>query len=354
LTYSGQTGLLTTYNDKISEFVGCNDIWKSGRSIYSLRQMFEPSELIGILKELQKIKETPHRTEWEFARKITLSSGQRKWLNFKIVAAHRSLAETNQIFIISVFDTTLFHNSNRTDTIQTRLNSLNENRKRNSRVKAVIDHVENEMEELAFELHDELGVNLSHIKYGLQLINDPNNPPDKDAREKIVSELTGICQSSITKIRRIYDSLAPAGLKEFGLETIVRRMIMLDFKTSSIKVHLDSNLGRIRFSDFIELNYYRMAQELLDNSRKYSNARNLYLILRYEYNRLTLMVADDGIGFNPDKVLERDNKLVRKRVGNGLRNIQERCKILNCTFTIFAARNEGCRVTIEKEIRSLL
>jgi signal transduction histidine kinase len=87
----------------------------------------------------------------------------------------------------------------------------------------------------------------------------------------------------------------------------------------------------------VEHELYRITQELINNTLKYSRARNVSIGLVKSKDSLSLMYEDDGVGY--------DIHMVKK--GDGLRNIQTRVKSLRGTVEFDSMPNAGARTTIE-------
>jgi signal transduction histidine kinase len=87
----------------------------------------------------------------------------------------------------------------------------------------------------------------------------------------------------------------------------------------------------------IKLALYRIIQEQVSNILKYAKAKNVSIILGVTESHYTLMIEDDGVGFDPAK---RSN-------GIGLKNIESRCGLFNGTMELITAPGEGCVIKIQ-------
>ncbi len=81
---------------------------------------------------------------------------------------------------------------------------------------------------------------------------------------------------------------------------------------------------------------YRIAQEQLNNIRKYAKAEKAVIILRTEDDNLFFSIADNGIGFDPKQ----------KAHGIGLRNINSRVDFYSGRMDIISAPGQGCAINI--------
>jgi signal transduction histidine kinase len=81
---------------------------------------------------------------------------------------------------------------------------------------------------------------------------------------------------------------------------------------------------------------FRIVQEQVKNVLKYSKAVNLTIQLNANEEYATLVIEDDGIGFDPKQT----------RRGIGLSNIYERTKFYDGTVSIRTAPGKGCKVIV--------
>ena len=219
--------------------------------------------------------------------------------------------------------------------IQKRMDEL---RKENeSRVlSAIVRTEENERLNFSKELHDGLGPLLSSVKMAISA-SKRNENPGKDARVMVNAEK--LIDESITSLKEISNKLSPHVLNNFGLLKAVKSFIAKLPITDNPSISLESNLENRRFSYNAEVIIYRVICELISNSLKHSNARNVYITLMEAEKTLTLDFLDDGIGFDSE-ILELSDK------GMGFANIRSRIKSLNGTFEIYTRQKEGVRVNI--------
>jgi signal transduction histidine kinase len=81
---------------------------------------------------------------------------------------------------------------------------------------------------------------------------------------------------------------------------------------------------------------------LLNNIIKHAEAKNVFIELQTNVNKLILVIKDDGKGF------DINNKNVSLNRGNGLNNIQSRLYIINADVSYESGlKNEGTKVTVE-------
>lgn len=81
-----------------------------------------------------------------------------------------------------------------------------------------------------------------------------------------------------------------------------------------------------------------VAQEAFTNIRKHAYARNVEVELEREGDRVTLLIVDDGLGFDPEKASAGQ--------GNGLRNLHERAQELGAKIDIDSQPGKGTHLRL--------
>ncbi|MGE5411572.1 MAG: PAS domain S-box protein, partial [Clostridiales bacterium] len=187
-------------------------------------------------------------------------------------------------------------------------------------LKRVIETEENDRKKFAADLHDDLGPILSTIKLRLDLMENLN-PTAKELKENISisNELIGLV---VEKIRTISHNITPHLIDSFGLDTGVRDLCKRIKELNKIDFEYESNIENRRFPQSLELHYYRIISELINNTLKHSQGKLIKLILFGTEDKLELTYSDNGIGYNYSESLQKPG-------GIGLRNILNRVTLIN-------------------------
>ncbi|HOP12910.1 ATP-binding protein [Lentimicrobium sp.] len=220
--------------------------------------------------------------------------------------------------------------------IQKRMDDL---RKANeSRVlSAIVRTEENERLNFAKELHDGLGPLLSSVKMAVSSAHTGNNGPQN---KEVMIHAEKLIDESITSLKEISNKLSPHVLNNFGIKKAVKSFITHVPPVEDLNINFETNLAEKRYPYNTEVVLYRVICELITNSLKHAEARNIYITLMDEADGIRLDYLDDGIGFD-SKILEIGDK------GMGFANIRSRIKSLNGTIDIYTVPNEGVRVNVK-------
>jgi signal transduction histidine kinase len=202
------------------------------------------------------------------------------------------------------------------------------------RIQAEIDTLENERQRIAADLHDELGPLLSAVKLQINTL-ETTDPVDLQSIDKASRYIDGI----ITKLREISNDLMPNTLMRKGLKNAIQEFIDNNQDSFKLPVKFICEPELILPKEY-EINLYRMVQEITHNTLKHARASLLIIKFSIQDNRLFLMTADNGVGFDYFSVMV-DNS------GLGLRNLQSRAEVMGGEFNCVSAPGKGTAFTID-------
>ena len=196
-------------------------------------------------------------------------------------------------------------------------------------LRRVVAGQEVERRRLARELHDETGQALTSILLGLRAVEEANNTNVDDIRELVVATLQDV--------RRLAVQLRPKALDDFGLVPALERLVQTFSESSGISVELEAQLGDRLPSD-VETTIYRIVQEALTNVVKHAGATKVSILLVRRDATVTVVVEDDGSGFDPATV--RDDSL-------GLAGMRERAELHDGRMTVETSPGAGTTLRVE-------
>lgn len=203
-------------------------------------------------------------------------------------------------------------------------------------LKELSKHLQNKLEEerqrIARELHDGIGQNLLLLKLRLQAIEEKSAGGYTD-----YPELIETLESSIKDLKQILYDLKPRILEEMGLKPALAALCEKISKESGINGSIDFIGNDERFDNNLEVVFYRITQEAMNNIVKHSKASDFNIQLINQNNFLRLMISDDGIGF--DQSLNKN--------GMGLINMKERIESFRGNLKIDSAEGTGTVIIVE-------
>jgi signal transduction histidine kinase len=151
-----------------------------------------------------------------------------------------------------------------------------------------------ERRRVAREVHDTIAQGLSSIILLARAIE--LNPEDETDR---VSQIAEIAQTNLDDARRIVAALSPAELDDDPLPDAIESVVRRVAETTTVHAWFVHNGDLTRLPLDHEVALLRVAQGALANVVAHSGATRAEVVLTYEDSATTLVIADDGRGFDP-------------------------------------------------------
>lgn len=191
-------------------------------------------------------------------------------------------------------------------------------RAREAEMNAVISSQEKERNRFARDLHDGFGQLISTLNINLKSINKGKS---KEDREKVFDASAKVLEEMYQELKNICFDLMPQTLVKHGLqpalEEFAARINVAGDKFVEVNVFgVDERLSELQ-----EISLYRISQEWTNNILKYSDAQKITIQLTKDEGEITLLVEDDGTGF--------DAELLEQGKGNGWRNMTSRSNLIH-------------------------
>ena len=202
------------------------------------------------------------------------------------------------------------------------------------KIQAEILAQEKERKKIASDLHDDLGPLLSAIKFKINSID-----VESDEDISLIEQVSRHIDDTLDRVRKISFDLLPNTLTRKGLVQTVEEFISKVDKLVQLKIHfVHSDLKGL--TDEMNINFYRIILEIINNTIKHSRAERLKIEIIRTDEKIILLSADDGIGFQ--NVLDDG-----AHQGLGLRNIQSRTEIMRGVLKIDTRPGSGVKFNIE-------
>jgi signal transduction histidine kinase len=135
-------------------------------------------------------------------------------------------------------------------------------------------------------------------------------------------------------IRTISNDLRPGVLHQHGFYKAITELVNSINDTSAIKIMLSIKGNKRPMYADMEIHVYRIVQEVLANVLKHSGATQVKLLLAQHGGKLSMQLADNGKGFDPQIVFAQQG-------GLGLQNIINRVELLKGDIDINSKTGNG-------------
>ncbi|MGY6521622.1 MAG: tetratricopeptide repeat-containing sensor histidine kinase [Mongoliitalea sp.] len=191
-------------------------------------------------------------------------------------------------------------------------------------IHAALESQETERKRFAQDLHDGFGQLISALRLNISQLQ--SNSDQLETRIAVVDKSENILQEMHQEIRNIAFNLMPATLIQFGLKEGLREFAQRMNQSGKISIEVTVFGLEDRLEELLEISLYRVIQEWVNNAIKYASPHKISIQLTRHEEELSLIIEDDGKGFNPH-ILENAS-------GNGWRNIQSRLQRIGAQWEV--------------------
>jgi two-component system, NarL family, sensor histidine kinase DevS len=178
----------------------------------------------------------------------------------------------------------------------------------------------------ARELHDETLQGLGGLRL---LLSAALRREDPDLARQAMRDGVERIELEIENLRSIITDLRPAALDELGLRAAIEALLERQRAQTGISINSQLELytppaRAERLEEIVEIAAYRLVQETLTNVAKHAGASSVKVEVHEGPGELTVIVCDDGQGFDPQTV----------RRGFGLAGMSERISLAGGELSI--------------------
>ncbi len=201
-------------------------------------------------------------------------------------------------------------------------------------IQAQTEAQEQTLKNIGWELHDNVGQLLSFANMQLSILKMQVSE-DLKGKFKDTSEALS---NGLKEVRALSKTLNNDVILNIGFEKAITneldRLKRMKFTSAALKIEGE----KVGFKNQKhEIVIFRILQEFLSNSVKYSEAQNLSITLHYNNERITITAVDDGKGFDMNEVEK----------GSGLINMKSRAELIGASLNLESKPNDGVRLTLD-------
>jgi len=205
----------------------------------------------------------------------------------------------------------------------------------------LVELQEAERKDLARELHDRVGQNLTALNINLGILKGLVSAHDNAEAGSRLADSVALVKSTVLAIQNVVSELRPPMLVDFGLVAALHWYAKEFSLRTGVAVSVGGKEPSARISAEIEIALYRIAQEALNNVAKHAHATTVALALWRSGSEYVMSVQDDGIGF--DGVAYTSDK---PKPGLGMVTMRERAQAVGGRFEIRALPGRGTQLTV--------
>ncbi|AUP77679.1 ATP-binding protein [Flavivirga eckloniae] len=203
----------------------------------------------------------------------------------------------------------------------------------------IIENQEKEQNRIAKDVHDGIGQMLTGLKYNLESIDIK----DIDKTAVKIEHLKELTSNIIKGVRTATFNLTPPELADYGIVPAITKLTQELSKLTGKDIVFYNKTDFVdRLDSLAEINVYRIVQEAINNAIKYAESTHIVVSLSHSKDMLSIVVDDDGKGFEPSKVKNVKNG----EGGMGMTFMRERIKYINGRLFLNSEKGKGTRVTL--------
>jgi signal transduction histidine kinase len=203
---------------------------------------------------------------------------------------------------------------------------------------------EEERKSLSRELHDQVGQMLTALRMELGNLDQLRSSPGNDFAEHLGSAQT-LSEQTLRSVRDMAMGLRPSLLDDLGLASALKWQAREFARRSGTPVDVQIEGSVDHLSENYRTCVYRVVQEALTNCARHAGAESIRITCHGTEQMVSVLVQDDGLGFDPKAVTGR---------GVGLLGVDERVRELGGTVSLFSQPNKGTILRVEIPINGAL
>jgi signal transduction histidine kinase len=192
----------------------------------------------------------------------------------------------------------------------------------------------NERTRLAREMHDSLGHRLTvavvQLEGAQRLI--PVNP---ERASQMIGSMRDEMKEALAELRRTVTALRAPVPEDPPLEIALGTLAQAFQQNTGILTHFSISAGFPSLPNPYRLAFFRTAQEALTNIQRHAGAHNAWLQLSMDGDKITMVIEDDGKGYDD---IDQESQ------GSGLVGLGERAAQLAGNMLLFERPGGGARL----------
>ena len=202
--------------------------------------------------------------------------------------------------------------------------------------KAQLEIQEQTFQEIAREIHDNVGQILSLAKLGLGTLDLDRKEETKES----IEEISDILEKALDDLRHMSRTMNAEVIKKGGLKKSIEMQVGFLQRGGKFNTHLNVVGEPISLSETKEIIIFRILQEAVNNIIRHSKATDICISLFYNKDYLKLQIKDNGKGFSLNEQIAGPNHL------SGIYNMQHRAKLIDAEFQLESNTGSGTSIIV--------
>jgi PAS domain S-box-containing protein len=196
---------------------------------------------------------------------------------------------------------------------------------------------EEERAMIAREIHDELGQQLTVLRFDMAWIESKVKGEDQILREKL-ENVQSLLEKAMFTVRKLSSELRPSMLDDLGLADTIEWYLQ-DYRSRfGIQTYFQNDLLYDQVPDKARTALFRIFQESLTNVIRHAKASKIWVNLSSADDIVVLRIVDNGCGFNMEEVARKKTL--------GLIGMKERSLLMGGKCQVESKKGQGTVITV--------
>lgn len=210
----------------------------------------------------------------------------------------------------------------------------------------ILEAQENERKRIARDIHDGPAQHMANVVMKVDICKMVIQK-DIEAGLNELSDLKDSVRVALKEVRSIIFDLRPMSLDDLGLDQTIQQAVKAITRENDIDIKIKIKPVNNEIESIIQVAVYRIVQEIFNNIKKHSKAKNAEINLDFGIKYLMLTITDDGVGFNVEETFKR---VKTKGASYGLIGILDRVNQLQGEIEIESSEEAGTKYTVKLPI----
>jgi signal transduction histidine kinase len=205
-------------------------------------------------------------------------------------------------------------------------------------LRSLIQAQEEERKQVVDEWHARLGEKLFQVIRDFRACQElitQRVPEGKERMDRLAGELDAMA----ALVRHFTNEIHPSVLDDFGFVEALREYVATLRSQEPFVVTLHADDTDAPLPNEAGLTLFRITQEAVRNIRQHAQAKNVQIAFLHEQSGVSLMIKDDGQGFNPAYPQQEGHY--------GLLYMRERAEACGGEFRVHSIRGQGTEIRVD-------
>lgn len=201
-----------------------------------------------------------------------------------------------------------------------------------------LDAGEEQLRDLSIRLHDDIAQRFAGLVVRLRIAERLEDPEE---RRRMLREVRDEARAAVEEVRRLARGLRTPELDDLGLGPALRAFGRSLAERNDLEITFDLTAPNGGLTPRQTIGIYRILQEAMRNTVRHAGASRIDLRLRHRNGRVLAEAADDGRGFDPERIEAGEAPCL------GLLAMRERARHIGGTLSLSSRPGEGAVVRVE-------